>query len=246
MVRRAARQWIVKKGVFSDEEMSKLALGADGEYIEAELSTGQEIAGSIISVPHTPVPAELEQYVNQVNQDFQRGSVLAPFSRGEATKATATEVTALASYSSSEIGRLARERDSMIEQCAELYTSMMRVFLSDDPDIIVINGKPSVVRTEDLEGDFAFYALDAGSTPVSEAVKKQEFIQSVGLLQQLGVAPDKILAELVRRLSLPEDFLKTELQGASLQPQPQQDPSITPSIEQGQRGSSQQVAQILK
>ena len=54
MVRRAARQWIVKKGVFSDEDMAKLAMGADGEYIEAELSPSQTIAGSIQSVPHTP------------------------------------------------------------------------------------------------------------------------------------------------------------------------------------------------
>ena len=246
MVRRAARQWIVKKGVFSDEEMSKLALGADGEYIEAELSQGQEIAGSIISVPHSAVPAELETYINQVNDDFQRGSVLAPFSRGEATKATATEITALASYSSSEIGRLARERDAMIEQCAEVYTAMMKVFLEDEPDIIVINGKSSVVRNEDLDGDFSFFALDAGATPVSEAVKKQEFVQSVGLLLQLGVPQDKILSELVRRLDLPEDFLKSEIQGLNTPAQSQGQPSPTATIEQGRQGSPQQVAQILK
>ena len=58
MVRRAARQWIVKKGVFTDEDMAKLAMGADGEYIEAELSPSQNIAGSIQAVPHTPVPTE--------------------------------------------------------------------------------------------------------------------------------------------------------------------------------------------
>lgn len=246
MVRRAARQWIVKKGVFSDEDMSKLALGADGEYVEAELSQGQEIGGSIMAVPHTAVPAELEQYINQVNDDFQRGSVLAPFSRGEATKATATEITALASYSSSEIGRLARERDAMIEYAASVYVSMMKVFLEDEPDIIVLNGKSSVIRAEDLDGDFSFYALDAGATPVSEAVKKQEFMQAIGLLLQLGVSQDKILNELVRRLDLPEDFLKSELQGMQAIAQPQQEPSPTATIEQGRQGSPQQVAQILK
>jgi hypothetical protein len=246
MVRRAARQWIVRKGVYSDEEMSKLALGADGEYIEAELSQGQNLGDSIISVPHSPVPAELETYINQVNDDFQRGSVLAPFSRGEATKATATEITALASYSSSEIGRLARERDAMIEQLAATYVSMMKVFLQDEPDIIVLNGRSSVVRTEDLDGDFAFYALDAGATPVSEAVKKQEFMQSIQLLMGLGVSQDKILAELVRRLDLPEDFLKTEIQGLQSIAQPQGQPSATATIEQGVQGSPQQVAQLLK
>ncbi len=40
--------------------MSKLAQGNDGEFIEVELSQGQQLSNSILSVPHTPVPAELE------------------------------------------------------------------------------------------------------------------------------------------------------------------------------------------
>ena len=245
MVRRAARQWIVKKGVFSDEDMAKLAMGADGEYIEAELSPSQNIAGSIQSVPHTPVPAELEQYIRQVNDDFQRGSVMAPFTRGEATRATATEITALASYSSSEIGRLARERDAMIEYCAGVYICMMKIFLQDDPDVIVLNNKTEIVRSEDLDGDFSYYALDAGATPVSEAVKKQDFLQAIQLLQGLGVPQQKLLQELVRKLDLPEDFLDVEIQGIQQMAQPQGQPSPTATIEEGVPGSPEQVAQLL-
>jgi hypothetical protein len=245
MVRRAARQWVVKKGVFTDEDMAKLALGADGEYIEAELSPSQNLAGSIQAVPHASVPAELETYVRQVNDDFQRGSVMAPFTRGEATRATATEITALASYSSSEIGRLARERDAMIEHCASVYVSMMKIFLEDDPDVIVINGKTQVVRQEDLDGDFNFYALDAGATPVSDAVKKQDFMNSIGMLMELGVPQQKVLQELVRKLDLPEDFLETQVEGIQDLAQTQQQPSPTAALEQGQQGSPQAVAQVL-
>lgn len=245
MVRRAARQWIVKKGVFSDEDMAKLALGADGEYIEAEISPSQSLQGAIQAVPHTSVPAELETYIRQVNDDFQRGSVMAPFTRGEATRATATEITALASYSSSEIGRLARERDAMIEYCASVYISMMKIFLQDEPDVVVINGNPQIVRAEDLDGDFSFYALDAGATPVSEAVKKQDFIQSLGILMQLGVPQQKVLQELVRKLDLPEDFLETQVEGIQDLAQTTGQPSPTATIEQGVQGSPQQVAQVL-
>ena len=245
MVRRSARQWIVKKGVFTDEDMAKLALGADGEYIEAELSPSQNLTGSIQPVPHTPVPHELETYARQVNDDFQRGSVLAPFTRGEATRATATEITALASYSSSEIGRLARERDAMIEYASSVYIAMMKIFLEDEPDVVVINGSPQVVRSSDLDGDFSFYALDAGATPVSEAVKKQDFLQSIQLLMELGVPQQKVLQELVRKLDLPEDFLETNLQGIQDLAQPQQPPSATAGIEQGQQGSPQAVAEVL-
>ena len=245
MVRRAARQWIVKKGVFTDEDMAKLAMGADGEYIEAELSPSQNIAGSIQAVPHTPVPTELEQYIRQVNDDFQRGSVMAPFTRGEATRATATEITALASYSSSEIGRLARERDAMIEYTSAVYISMMKIFLADEPDVVVLNNRTEVVRTEDLDGDFTYFALDAGATPVSEAVKKQDFLTSIKILLDLGVPQQKVLQELVRKLDLPEDFLDVQIQGMQQMANPQSQPSPTATIEQGVPGSPSQVAQLL-
>ena len=245
MVRRAARQWIVKKGVFSEEDMAKLAMGADGEYIEAELSPSQAIAGSIQAVPHEPVPAELQTYIRQVNDDFQRGSVMAPFTRGEATRATATEITALASYSSSEIGRLARERDAMIEKAAAVYISMMKIFLDDAADVVVLNNKTEVIRTEDIDGDFSYFALDAGATPVSEAVKKQDFMSAIKILIDLGVPQQKVLQELVRKLDLPEDFLDAQIQGMQQMAQPQGQPSPTATIEQGVQGSPQQVAQLL-
>ncbi len=214
MVRRAARQWVVEAGVFDSEAMAKLAQGVDGEFIEVDLSPGQALAGSIIAVPHTPVPAELQNYVLQVQEDFQRGSILAPFTRGESTRATATEITALAAYSSSEVGRLARERDSAIERCAKIYISMLKVYLSDIQESVVIDGTPEVISAADLDGDFSYYAQDMGATPVSEAIKKQEFFASLPVLLQLGVPPEQLLSEIVRFLDLPQDFI-SPVQGAS-------------------------------
>ncbi len=52
-------------------------------------------------------------------EDRERGTVAASFVRGEATKATATEIAALAAYTSSELGCMARERDGAIEQLVE-------------------------------------------------------------------------------------------------------------------------------
>ena len=223
MVRRAARQWVIEKGVFSDESLSKIAQGQDGEFIECELSQGQQLQGSIMAVPHSPVPAELQNYIIQVGDDLQRGSVMAPFTRGEATKATATEVTALAAYTSTEVGRLARERDNAIEKMAELYISMMRVFLGEDSDIVLLNGKPEVISANDLQGNFGYYAQDSGSTPISEAIQKQEFMQTVPLLQQLGVPPQQILKELIRVYDLPESLLPEALTSTDAEkPQPSQ------------------------
>ena len=221
MVRRAARQWVIEKGVFSDEELSKIAQGQDGEFIEVELSQGQNIQRSMMAVPHAPVPAELQHYINQVGDDLQRGSVMAPFTRGEATKATATEITALAAYTSTEVGRLARERDNAIEGLAAVYIGMMKVFLGDDTDIVLLHGRPEVIGAKDLEGSFGYYAQDSGATPISEAVQKQEFMQTVPLLQQLGVPPQQILKELIRLYDLPESLLPEAITSTDAEkPQP--------------------------
>jgi hypothetical protein len=132
---------------------------------------------------------------------------MAPFTRGQATKATATEVTALAAYSASEIGRQARERDAAIAQAAQTYVVMLSTLMDDGDVVVRLGGKSQVVTPDDLRGDFSFFAQDSGSTPMSDSVKKQELTNLVPLLQSLGVSNDTILKSLVRAYDLPEDFL---------------------------------------
>ena len=208
-IRKAARQWMVEKGVLDPESMAKIAQGQDGEFIEIELSPGQALAGTIIPIPHSPVPPELQNYANIVDDDFSRGSVLAPFTRGEATKATATEVQALAAYTASEIGRMARARDEAISGTASTYLVMVSTMLGEDTELVRLAGKAVTVQSDDLNGDFAVFAQDSGTTPMSEAVKKQEFLTLIPVLQGIGVKPEKILKMLVRSFDLPEDFIET-------------------------------------
>ena len=112
-VRKASRQWLVKKGELSSEEMAKVTSGVDGLFIEVD---SEEPLDSIIRpVPQQQTPIEVAKYYQDVAMDKDKGSVIAPFTRGEVTKATATEIAALAAYTSSEIGRMARERDACIE-----------------------------------------------------------------------------------------------------------------------------------
>ena len=206
-IRKAARQWMVASGLLDPESMAKIAQGQDGEFIQVELSPGQDLRSAIAPVPHTPTPPELQTYEQQVESDFSRGSVMAPFTRGQATKATATEVTALAAYSASEIGRQARERDAAIAQAAQTYVVMLATLMDDGDVVVRLGGKSQVVTPDDLRGDFSFFAQDSGSTPMSDSVKKQELTNLIPLLQSLGVSNDTILKSLVRAYDLPEDFL---------------------------------------
>jgi len=86
---------------------------------------------------------------------------------------------------------------------------MLSLYVEEDNvrQIVVIDNEPQVVSARMLEENFHIYAMDQASTPLSESVKKREFIQSIPMLQQLGVPQKDLLSELVRSLGLPEDFV---------------------------------------
>lgn len=250
-VRKAARQYLAKKNMLDGEAQAKIVQGLDGEVIEIELPPGEQLSGVMLPVPHNPNPPEVEAYVQMVQADLNRGSVLAPFTRGEATKATATEITALAAYSSSEIGRLARERDAAIERAARVYVSILSLYLDEEGnDIVMLDGEAVVIKPGDLRGDFSYYAQDGGSTPVNEAQRKSELMSAIPTLLQLGVAPSTILKEVVRTLNLPESFIPEDVpqpKPSAQTPAPGQ-PPVTDTmlgIAPGSNPSPQQISQVL-
>lgn len=214
-VRKASRQYLVKKGVLDEEQMAQITSGIDGLFVEVD---EENLAGAMTAVPQNPTPPELEVYVRQIQSDKDKGSILAPFTRGESSRTSATEAAALAAYTSSEIGRLARERDAMIEDLARVYLSMLALYLEEEntKQMIMIDNEPEVVTPMMIEENFHIYAQDQASTPLSESVKKREFMQSIPMLQQLGVPNELILAELVRSLGLPEDFNNAAKENAKL------------------------------
>lgn len=230
-VRKSSRQYIVRRGTFDEESMAQVTSGIDGLFIEVD---DDDLTNIIRPVPQNPTPPELQFYYDQVQADKDKGSILAPFTRGESTRSSATEIAALAAYTSSEVGRLARERDMMIEQVASAYVSILAMYLDaeDVRDVVIIDNRDEVVQAQDLQGSFQFFAQDQASTPLSESVRKREFIQTIPTLQGLGVPNGVLLAELVRSLGLPESFIqaadqqnkaqlsaaKAEAAGAAIQP----------------------------
>ena len=141
----------------------------------------------------------------------------------------------MAAYSSSEIGRLARERDMTIESIARTYISMLSLYIEDEPNtvnIVVIGKEVLPLTIADLQADWVIYAQDQAMTPISESVRKREFIQSIPTLQGLGVPNNVLLSELVRSLGLPDTFIeeankaseaaisaaKAKASGAAIQP----------------------------
>ena len=219
-VRKASRQYLIKRGTLDEESMAQITSGVDGLFVEVD---DDDLAGAVRPLPQNPTPPELESYYQQVQNDKDKGSILAPFTRGESTRASATEIAALAAYTSSEVGRLARERDATIEQLARVYLSILALYLEKNkPDVVIIDNKAEVVKSSDLHENWVIFAQDQAMTPISESVRKREFISSIPTLQGLGVPAESLLAEMVRALGLPDTFVEEASQARREQAAQQQ------------------------
>ena len=223
-VRRMARQWMVRAGFLSEESAAKIAQGVDGEFIEVDLAPGMPIEGNISPVPQTPIPADILSYAATVEQDIREGGTLAPFTRGEVTGSTATEQQLLNAYTSSEISRMARIRDSAITSIASTYNVILSVVLGDDAEPLALPNPigPTILSADDLTGDFSYWADDAGTTPMSDFTKQQSLERLGPLLVQLGADPKLVLGEMVRVFQLPDGLAKV------LEAAPAPDPNAAP------------------
>jgi hypothetical protein len=228
-VRRMARQWLVRAGFLSEDAAAKLAQGIDGEVIEVDLQPGEVLDGNIIPAPQAPIPADISLYASTVEQDINNAGLLAPFTRGEATGTTATEQELLAAYTSSEIGRMARIRDQVITDIAKTYTIMLSVIMGEDSEALSLPNPvgPTILSADDLTGDFSWWAVDAGQTPMSDMTKRRNLAELAPLLINLGADPQAILTELVRTYQLPESLAQ------ALQPEPVA-PEAQPAPESGE------------
>lgn len=204
-VRRDSRQYIYKEGSLDPEALAQITAGIDGAMIAVD---EQSLEGIIRPLHVEPISTNFDRYLGQIEQDINRGSILAPFSRGEATKATATEITALAQYSASEIGKLAREKDSAIELLARAYLRTVSLLCEEgEVATISVDDLPKIITVSDLDAKFKIVALDQSSTPLSDSIKKNNLIMLAPQLIQFGVPAEKIKEEIIRLYDLPKSFM---------------------------------------
>jgi hypothetical protein len=226
-IRRDSRQYLYKEGAIDEDALAKITAGVDGAMIAVDADS---LDGLIKVVEVPPLSTNFDRYLAAIESDLQRGSVLAPFTRGEATKATATEVAALANYTASEIGKMARERDEAIELMAQIYIRMLVDLLKseDAEDTVIADGEVYRVTAEKLEGKFRFAASDQSNTPVASVMKRNELIQLLPVLQGLGIDPTKIKEQVIRQFDLPKSFAE---EPPAPTPQAQVAPQVAPMEE---------------
>ena len=196
---------MVRAGFLDDEAAAKVAEGRDGEFIEVDLPPGESIEGNMMPVPNAPIPADIQLYAQTVTADINDAGLMAPFTRGEVTGSTATEQRLLADYTSSEVGRMARTRDEVVTSVARTFNIMLSVMLGDEAEPLALPNPvgPTMLSADDLTGDFGYWAQDAGSTPMSDDIKRQSLERLAPLLISLGADPSQVREELVRTYDLP-------------------------------------------
>lgn len=216
-VRRMARQWLVREGFFGDDNApAQIAEGQDGTFISVQVPMGQDLTGNIIPLPNEPIPADISAYQALLENDIQQSGVNAPFVSGQVTGVTATENSLLAEYTASQLGRMVRTRDEMIAQLAKTYNLMLAVTLDDQGEPLNLPGLgPVIVTSTDLDPDYAYFAADAGSTPMADAAKRQQIMELAPMLVQLGADPAKVLTEIIRVNRLSDDLLPAAVAGST-------------------------------
>lgn len=215
--RRDSRLWGSKKGTLSEEAKARIAENKDMSVIEVDILPDQSIQDALFLFPTATLSPDFERYESKIQQDLDRGNILAPFTRGVATNSTATEIAALTQYTDSEIGRMARCRDRAMELTAETYIRMLHSILVANPDaktVTTVDAKTTVLTADAIDGDFRYAASDQSSTPLSASIRRQRFIEVLPMVRTLATstAPiDKILLEhLVQEFDLPRDILSPD------------------------------------
>jgi hypothetical protein len=203
-IRRDSRQFIYKEGAFDEEALAKITSGVDGAMVATDSDT---LSGLIDVVPVVPISSNHAVYLNYIEQDIQKSSLTAGFTRGEASKATATEVSALMQYTASELGKMARDRDSTLESAALLYVRMLIPLIDDSEQMIISTPDgASAVTADKLDANWTFFATDGGSTPMTDLLKKTQLVGLIPSLVQLGVPGKAIKDEIIRLYGLPPSF----------------------------------------
>ncbi len=193
------------------DEASRLALegGEDSTVITPQTMGDVPLSESLVPLPLLPVPADVPNYKAALLQDLEKASMMPGFTLGQASKATATEISQLAAYADTKLGKMASTLAQAVAQAAECAVALLRVMLGDDIEAVSLPRPlgPKLLSAKDLEGDYSFVAVDGANTPASIYQQRQDLERLAPLLSSLGVPPRAILSAMVRGYNLPEEFL---------------------------------------
>lgn len=212
------RTYIANKKLFSTEVNNGL-FTHDGRVILVDVAENETLNANNFIQPIQVAQFSDRDYANYeraILDDIRASTLLGPFARGEVTKATASEISVVSQYSNSEADKYRRQKNAAVEQLAMLYVrTLYSLMAKEDKFQLVIEQQSNIgsndsqavyVDKELIDGKLRYDVNDGGGSPITQAVKKQQYIELIPTLMQLGADPTKLRQELIRMFDLPSSL----------------------------------------
>lgn len=219
-IKRNARQLLMPDGWLQGDAESKVARGVDGEIIKYKQPTNdlRNIRDVMTPLTFGNLPSDNTLYDAQIDGDLDQGGLRAPFTRGVAEKGvSATQTNLMDTYSATEIGMMALQRDIALEGVLDLVlTATATTLRRAGPNTklpIYIRGERVELAADDLDADFDI-EIDSGPTTSAEMnQKRQRLIMVLPILAQIlkgveagNAAAIILLDEIVEDFDLPDEL----------------------------------------
>jgi hypothetical protein len=214
--RDSARHLMVDKEMIDEEALSNMTDGQDQSVVPVD-TQGKDLTKGMHWVEHQPVSSTLLQVMNALSVARDNVAGKSQLGRGEAIKyASAAEVHSLVAYDESTLGRIRKRMDVTVVALLKLFVRVLATAmdLAKEKSItVLVEDKEVTVERWWLDEDWEIALVDAASTPMAEAQKRQDFQQiSQSLLElyaevQNGNAMAKVMIKyMVDIFDLPKDM----------------------------------------
>ena len=191
--RKDTRQYITRKGTFSSDELTNLTEGHDGLVLEVEQGFERPLGDAIIPIQNSPISANIDRYLGQVERDLQIAIGTSPAARGQVTKATAFEVQTVAQYTESEYGLHASIRDEWLAQVVKLLLRAIIGAMQDigdsagayegqDVHLAEVDAKADDVQSEDREAELSDEEKSKKAEHIETELEHSEAHEEMGSL----------------------------------------------------------------
>lgn len=236
--KRNARQILLPEGWELKDNGDLVKRGVDGAivyYTQPAESAGINIAQVMSKLDFGNLPADNERYTGMVETDLGQGGLMAPFTRGVATGASATEVNKLDSYGATEIGQMAMSfgmfLEGVLRHAQFAYVRALRKDGADATVWVKVKGERVPVTAADMYGDFD---VEVQPGPASRAEADQQRQRTLAVLpviaqimqgvEQGNPAAIVLLDWIVELFELPDELrfkaIQAKMKGMKIQAQP--------------------------
>jgi hypothetical protein len=194
-----------------DEALGKLVNGISDEVIPVEADG--PLSSLVYPVPNAPVGSNWSNSISAIEAQLEDANGLPAFARGEATRATATEVMALQQYASSNLGRAAWTLSRAVVSVVKVYLAWLATVLpAEDEDavvpVIMVDDVPTMVTPKVLRQDYHIVSVENAGSPMGGSIERANLLQAWPLLAQSQfIDQEKLMEKALAVFGLPANLM---------------------------------------